>query len=146
MLDIGTHVFINYVLNRHRPSPTGYEKTSVGCYGTVKSIIDDEYYEVSIVSNVTDETLSGCIHKCELIDLGHHEPTYRVGDVVRICDMSEKEKEQYPPGWHSEMNKYIGQTVRIEGHLGRDNRYRLNGNGWTWHASNLEPISEFVGF
>lgn len=84
--------------------------------------------------------------------LGHHEPTYRVGDMVYICDISKGEKQQYPPSWCPEMDEYIGQTARVTGHVdrvchvGRNDYYQLEGNTWVWDASNLKPVSEFVGY
>lgn len=146
MLNIGTKVFINYVFRRHRPSPTGYEMNLERCYGTVKSLNDDEYYEISVVDKVTGETLSGCFHRYELVNLGYDEPAYQVGDMVRICDMSEEDKWNYPPGWRPEMGEYIGQTARVKSHVDRDNWYKLEGNDWVWCASNLEPAYEFIGY
>lgn len=146
MLEIGTKVFINYVFRRHRPRPTGYEINLERRYGTVKSLNDDGYYEISVVDNVTGETLSGCFHRYELVNLGHDEPVYRVGDMVRICDMSEEDKQNYPPGWRPEMGEYIGQTARVKSHVNRDNGYKLEGNDWVWYVSNLKPAIEFVGY
>lgn len=146
MLEIGTKVFINYVFRRHRPSPTGYEMNLERCYGTVKSLIHDEYYEISVVDKVTGETVCGCFHRYEFVNLGHNEPKYRVGDMVRICDMSEEDKRNYPPGWRDDMGEYIGQTARVKSHVNRDNFYKLEGNDWVWYTSNLKPISEFVGY
>lgn len=152
MLEIGTKVFINRVFRQHRPSPTGYERDSLNCYGTVKSVFDDDYYEVNVINNVTGELFAGCFYRHEMATLGHHEPTYRVGDMVYICDISKGEKQQYPPGWCPEMDEYIGQTARVTGHvdrvchMGRNDYYQLEGNTWVWDASNLKPVSEFVGY
>lgn len=49
------------------------------------------------------------------------------------------------------MDEYIGQTVRVTGHVDRTcyvdrNDYQLEGNTWVWDASNIEPPYEFVGF
>lgn len=66
--------------------------------------------------------------------------------MVHICDMSEEDKRNYPPGWCTEMGEYIGQTARVKSHVHRDNWYKLEGNDWVWYASNLKPVSEFVGF
>lgn len=66
MLEIGTKVFINYVFRQHRPRPTGHEMNLERRYGTVKSLNDDDYYEISVVDKVTGETLSGCFHRYEL--------------------------------------------------------------------------------
>ena len=60
--------------------------------------------------------------------------------------MSEEEKRNYRTGWNRQMEKYIGQTLRVTKHRGRHNTYNLEGNDWIWDASNLEPASEFVGF
>ena len=116
MLEIGTKVFINYVFRRHRPRPTGYEINLERCYGTVKSIIDDTYYEIRVADKVTGETVCGCFHRYEFVNLGHNEPKYRIGDMVRICDMSEEDKRNYPPGWRDDMDEHIGQVARIERH------------------------------
>lgn len=93
MLKVGTKVFITRVYRRHRSSPTGYEQDLVSCYGTVKSLVDDEHYEINVINNVTGETVCGCFYRHELVMLGHHEPIYRVGDMVHICDISDGEKE-----------------------------------------------------
>ena len=65
---------------------------------------------------------------------------------MRICDLSEEEKLQYPGGWYLYMDEHIGQTARIARHVGSDDLYQLEGNDWVWHTSNLKPISEFVGY
>lgn len=44
------------------------------------------------------------------------------------------------------MNKHIGQTARVKSHVNRDDWYKLEGNDWVWYASNLKPVSEFVGY
>ena len=66
--------------------------------------------------------------------------------MVRICAMSQEDKDQYPVGWNRQMDKYIGQTLRVKEHYRDYDSYRLEGNLWIWHADNLEPTSEFVGY
>lgn len=66
--------------------------------------------------------------------------------MVRICEMNQEDKDQYPVGWNHHMNTYIGQTLRVKEHYRDYDSYRLEGNCWIWHAVNLKPVSEFVGF
>lgn len=146
MWEVGAKVFIHNKLEGYRPSPTGCEQEMVNHYGTVVSLLDNAYCEISIINNSTGETLSGCFHKCEIVNLGHHEPTYRVGDMVRICNLSEEEKLQYPGGWYLYMEEHIGKTARIARHVGPNDLYQLEDISWIWHASNLKPVSEFVGY
>lgn len=146
MWEVGMNVFIYTKLEGYRPSPTGCEQEMVNHYGTVVSLLNDAYCEIRVTNKITGETLSGCFHKCELTNLGHREPTYRVGDMVRICDMSEDEKREYPGGWYLYMDEHIGKTARIARHVGSDDLYRLEDTSWIWHEVNLKPVSEFVGF
>ena len=146
MWEVGMNVFIHTKLEGYRPSPTDYEQQMVNHYGIVSRLLDNAYCEIRVTDKNTGETLLGCFHKCELVNLGLREPTYRVGDMVRICDLSEEEKLQYPSGWYLYMNEHIGQTARIARHVGSDDLYRLEGTSWIWHAVNLKPASEFVGY
>lgn len=146
MLKLGTHVFIKQTVGCGRPHSTGYEEDLVGCYGTV---VDDQHYNhytVEATDKVTGEPLLGSFLRNELHNLGPDEPSYRIGDMVRICEMSQEDKDQYPVGWNHHMNTYIGQTLRVKEHYSDFDSYRLEGNCWIWHAVNLKPISEFVGF
>lgn len=145
MWGLGTKVYIHTMLEGYRPYSTGWEIAMVNRYGAVTELINHGFCEVIVIDD-NGETISGCFHKCELVNLGHHEPTYKVGDTVRICDLSEEEKLQYPGGWYLYMDEYIGQTARIASHVGSDDLYQLEGTSWIWHASNLKPISEFVGY
>lgn len=145
MLKIGTHVYIRQTVGCGRPHLTGHEDL-VGCYGTV---VDDQhynYYTVEATDKVTGETLLGSFLRNELHNLGPDGSTYRVGDMVRICEMNQEDKDQYPVGWNHHMNTYIGQTLRVKEHYSDFDSYRLEGNCWIWHAVNLKPVSEFVGF
>ena len=146
MWEVGMNVFIHIKLEGYRPSPTGCEQEMVNHYGTVVSLLDNAYCEIRVTDKNTGKTLLGCFHKCELVNLGHREPTYRVGDRVRICDLSEEEKLQYPGGWYAHMDEHIGQTAPIARHVGSDDLYQLEGINCIWHASNLKPASEFIGF
>lgn len=115
------------------------------CYGTVTELFKHGFCKVSVTDD-KGETLSGCFHRCELVNLGQHEPTYRVGDTVRICGLSDEEKLQYPGGWYPHMDEHIGQTARIARHVGSNDMYQIEGVSSIWHASNLKPASEFVGY
>lgn len=146
MLKVGTHVYIRQTVGCGRPYLTGHEEDLVGCYGTV---VDDQhynYYTVEATDKVTGETLLGSFLRNELHNLGPDEPSYRIGDMVRICEMNQEDKDQYPVGWNHHMNTYIGQTLRVKEHYSDFDSYRLEGNCWIWHAVNLKPVSEFVGF
>lgn len=146
MLKIGTHVYIRQTVGCGRPHLTGHEEDLVGCYGTV---VDDQhynYYTVEATDKVTGETLLGSFLRNELHNLGPNGSTYRVGDMVRVCEMNQEDKNQYPVGWNRLMDKYIGLTARIVKHRVTDDAYELEGNDWIWHAVNLKPVSEFVGF
>lgn len=139
-------MFIHTKLECYRPSPTGCEQEMVNHYGTVVSLLNNAYCEIRVTNKITGETLSGCFHKGELTNLGPYWPTYRIGDMVHICNMSEEEKQKYPVGWNRLMDKYIGLTARIIKHRVTDDAYELEGNDWVWHAVNLKPVSEFVGY
>ena len=146
MLEIGTHVYIKQTVGCSRPHFTGHEEDLVGCYGTV---VDDKhynYYTVEATDKITGETLLGSFFQKELHDLGPDGSTYRVGDMVRICEMSQEDKDQYPVGWNCLMDKYIGQTLRIIEHWTIDDSYKLEGNSWKWYADNLVPETKFVGY
>lgn len=146
MLEVGTHVFIKQTIGCSRPHFTGHEEDLVGCYGTV---VDDKhynYYTVEATDKITGETLLGSFFKKELHDLGPDGSTYRVGYMVRICEMSQEDKHQYPVGWNRQMDKYIGKTLRVKEHYRDYDSYRLEGSPWIWHADNLAPEIEFVGY
>lgn len=145
MWGVGTKVYVFSKLGGYRPFSTGHEQLMVKCYGTVTELFNAGFCKVSVTDD-SGEALSGCFHKCELVNLGHHKPTYRVGDMVRICDLSEEEKLQYPGGWYIYMEEHIGQTARIARHVDSNDLYQLEGIDWIWHASNLKPASEFVGY
>lgn len=150
MWEIGTKVYVKRLSNYDRPYPTGFEKELVGCYGTITECVEgclgDYYYTVIDGNESMCDTLSGCFHPGELRNLGPHWPTYRIGDMVHICNMSEEEKQKYPVGWNRLMDKYIGLTARIVKHRVTDDAYELEGNDWVWHAVNLKPVSQFVGY
>lgn len=146
MWEVGMNVFIHTKLEGYRPSPTGCEQEMVNHYGAVVSLLDNAYCEIRITDKNTGDTLTGSFHRCELRNLGLRGPTYRVGDRVRICELSQDEKEQYPGGWCIYMDEHIGKTVRIAGHMNGEDAYKLEGVGWIWHATSLKPASEFVGY
>lgn len=142
MFEIGTKVFIDALPKYGHPHSTGYEHELIKCYGTVTGYVDDGYYMIT----VENDTASGIFHRYGLVNLGCEWPSYRVGEVVRVCDLSEEEKKKYPVGWNRRMEKYIGQLLRVTEHRRQYNTYSLEGNDWIWHANNLEPPYEFVGF
>lgn len=141
-MEIGTKVFVNELPKNSHPHSTGSEHELINCYGTVTGYVGDGYYTIT----AEDDMTSGIFRRYNLIYFGSNWPSYRVGEVVRVCGMSEEEKRNYRTGWNRQMEKYIGQTLRITEHRGRHNTYNLEGNDWIWDASNLEPVSEFVGF
>lgn len=146
MLKIGTHVFINRIIERERAHSTGNELDLIGQYGTVTDYPYNGYYTIEVVDDVTGEVLTGYFYHRELDDLGPDGSTYCIGDMVRICEMSQEDKDQYPVGWHRHMDKFIGQTLRITEHWTQYDSYKLEGNTWIWHANNLVPETEFVGY
>lgn len=150
MWKVGTKVYIRRLINCDRPYSTGFEKELIGCYGTVTECVEGllgEYrYTVIAGDEFISSTLSGSFRPGELKNLGPNWPTYRIGDMVRICDMSEEEKLKYPVGWNRLMDKSIGVTARVVAHQNVVDAYLLEGNDWVWHAVNLKPVSEFVGY
>ena len=150
MWEVGTKVYIRRLIKCDRPYSTGFEKELKGCYGTitecVEGLLGEYHYTVIVGDEFISGALSGSFRPGELANLGPYWPTYRIGDTVRICDMSKEEKMTYPPEWDTNMDQYIGQTTRVVGHTNRKDCYRLEGNDWIWHASNLEPASEFIGY
>lgn len=150
MWEVGTKVYIRRLLCCDRPYATGFEKELKGCYGTitecVEGLLGEYHYTVIAGDEFISSTLSGSFRPGELTNLGPYWPTYRIGDTVRICDVSEEEKQQYPVGWNRQMDKYIGVTARIVKHRVTDDAYELEGSDWVWHAVNLKPASEFVGY
>ena len=150
MWQVGTKVYIRRLINCDRPYSTGFEKELIGCYGIVTECVEgvpgEYHYTVIAGDEFISSTLSGYFRPGELTNLGPYWPSYRIGDMVRICDMSEEEKQKYPVGWNRLMDKYIGLTARIVKHRVTDDAYELEGNDWVWHAVNLKPVSEFVGY
>lgn len=116
MLNIGTKVFVKNLYKNDRPDTPYSIRSGL-------RFIEREY---------------GYIVDCA--------DKYRVGGRVRICDLSEEEKLQYPGGWYAHMGEHIGQTAPIARHVGSDDLYQLEGINCIWHASNLKPASEFIGF
>lgn len=102
MLKIGTKVFITRFLHSYRSYSSGCEEDLVGCYGEVEysntNSYGEIYYKVSVTDTKVNKTLLGYFHEYELVDLGSDWPKYRIGDTMRICNISEREKRQYPVG------------------------------------------------
>lgn len=146
MLDVGTTVYIKKLFKEDRPElpehSTGYERES----GYIRQDLGDDYY---LVESIIDDTM--CVaHKDELIDMTTYENRYKLGDEVRICQASEKEKEAFPKYIEEYVDlsvRYNGQVTRIEYVMNLiPDMYLLEGLPGVWHVMNLEPVSEFVGF
>ena len=88
-MEIGTKVFVNELPKNSHPHSTGSEHELINCYGTVTSYVGDGYYTIT----AEDNTTSGIFRRYDLIYFGSNWPSYRVGEVVRVCDMSEEEKK-----------------------------------------------------
>ena len=89
-MEIGTKVFVNELPKNSHPHSTGSEHELINCYGTVTSYVGDGYYTIT----AEDDTTSGIFRRYDLIYFGSNWPSYRVGEVVRVCDMSEEEKKK----------------------------------------------------
>lgn len=151
MLEVGTEVFIKKVFNdKNRPTrlPSGREKLTSYSISCRKAFITEHigrgYYSVS--NDKEGWNTIGIVHEDEMVNMETYEPKFKVGDMVRICQVSEEEKSRYLVGWVDEMDKYIGRTARIIETCGYPDTYHLEDIWWAWHAVNLEPASEFVGY
>lgn len=65
-----------------------------------------------------------------------------VGDYVRIEPLSEAQKQIYPYSWDFDMDKYIGNIIKIT-RISEGPRYRLEcDNGrYVWSDSHLKHIN-----
>lgn len=151
MLDVGTEVFIKKVFkDNNRPTrlPSGREMLtsySISCRKAyINEYIGQGYYSVS--SDQDGRDTLGIVHEDEMVNMEIYRPEFKVGDMVRICDVSEEEKKRYLVGWVDQMANYIGQTARVVETCDYPDTYNLEDIWWHWHAVNLEPLSEFVGY
>lgn len=151
MLEVGTEVFIKKVFkDENRPTrlPSGREiltSYNISCRKAfIKEHICHGYYSVS--NDKDDWNTLGIVHEDEMVNMETYKPKFKVGDMVRICDITENDKKRYLVGWVDEMDKHIGQTARVVDTDSYPDVYRLEDVWWNWHAVNLEPASEFVGF
>lgn len=145
-MKIGTKVHVNYLSAGRRVYSTGSEQDLVNHYGTVTRLLTHGYCTIEVADEVTGDILTGSFCGHELDNFGSDWPKYRIGDTMRICNISEREKRQYPVGWYNAMDEHIGQVARIERHGTEHNCYKLEGIGWIWHDSSLEPVYEFIGY
>ena len=151
MLDIGTEVFIKKVFkDENRPTrlPSGRKVTTSYTASCSKAFINEHigqgYYSVS--NDKDDWNTLGIVHEDEMVNMDTYRPKFKVGDMVRICDIRDEEKNRYLVGWVDKMDACIGQTARVVDTDSYPDVYRLEDVRWNWHAVNLEPASEFVGF
>lgn len=151
MLDVGTEVFIKKVFkdeNRLTRLPSGREILTSYGISCRKAFITEHigrgYYSVS--NDKDGWNTIGVVHEDEVVNMETYKPKFKVGDMVRICDISDEEKNRYLVGWVDEMDKYIGRTARVADTDSHPDVYRLEDVRWNWHAVNLEPVSEFVGY
>lgn len=151
MLEVGTEVFIKKVFrddNRPKRLLSGREITTSYTISCSKAFISEHisqsYYSVS--SDKDGWNTLGIVHEDEMVNMETYEPKFKVGDMVRICDISDSDKKRYMVGWVDEMDECIGQTARVSDTDSYPDVYRLEDVRWNWHAVNLEPASEFVGF
>lgn len=151
MLTVGTEVFIKKVFkDENRPTrlPSGREILTSYGISCRKAFITEHigrgYYSVS--NDKDGWNTIGVVHEDEMVNMETYKPKFKVGDMVRICDISDEEKNRYLVGWVDEMDKYIGQTARVSDTGNYPDTYHLEDVWWYWYAVNLEPASEFVGF
>lgn len=148
MLEVGVAVYVKTLFKEDRPElpehSAGYEHES----GYIRQDLGDDYF---LVESIIDDTM--CVaHKDELIDMTTYKNRYKLGDEVRICQASEKEKEKeaipkYIEEYVDLSARYNGQVTRIEYVMNLiPDMYLLEGLPGVWHIMNLEPVSEFVGF
>lgn len=142
MLEIGTKVYIKPIPEGNRSNrPDGwYEETYIEReFGYVEECLPNHYYSVSGGWNV-----NGVFHENELIDMTTHTNTYKIGDEIVIHDVYDK--ELYPPIWVEDMAKHVGETATITTICENPDHYKLSGNSYVWHASNLKPRVEYEAF
>ena len=142
MLEVGTKVYIKPIPEENRTNrPDGWhEETYIEReLGYVEECLPNHYYSVSGGWNV-----NGVFHENELIDMTMHTNTYKIGDEIIIQPVDDK--ELYPPIWVDDMAKHVGETATITSICENPDHYRLSGNSYVWHASNLKPIVEYEAF
>ena len=151
MLEVGTEVFIKKVFrdeNRPKRLLSGREiitSYNISCRKAfINEYIGQGYYSVS--NDKDGWNTIGIVHEDEMVNMDTYEPKFKVGDMVRICDISDEDKNRYLVGWVDQMDDYIGQTVCVVETCDYPDTYQLEDIWWNWHAVNLEPPSEFVGF
>ena len=117
MLDVGTKVSIQKLYKDDRPThlPSGRKiRTSYTTSCSMQYIseyIGQGYYTVKHGEYSMD--VSGIVHEDEMVNMETYEPKFKVGDMVRICDISDEEKSRYLVGWVDEMDNCVGQTARV---------------------------------
>ena len=98
------------------------------------------YYVESAIAGFT-----AYFHEDELISTETYVPEFKPGDKVIVIPLTDEEKEDYPVGWVLQMEDYVGETLIIE-RLSKPRTYFIEGCPYYWHASNLQPASEFIGY
>ena len=64
------------------------------------------------------------------------------GDMVLIEPLSEEQKRQYPHGWGSGMDRYLGCITTITRFYYNDEYYlECDGHQDAWSSIHLKPIS-----
>lgn len=142
MIEVGTEVYIKPIPEENRQKrPDGWQLENYleREYGQVEECLPNQYYRVSGICYA-----HGVFHENELIDITTHTNKYKVGDEVVIHDVDDK--ELYPPIWVDDMAKHVGETATITSICENPDHYRLSGNSYVWHASNLKPIVEYEAF
>lgn len=148
MLEVGTNVYVKKLHKDDRPMSLKHSVDFERHAGFIVQDLGDNYFLVE--DHVSDRR---CVaHKDELIDMSTYKQSYKIGDEVRIRQVSERVKEAFsdiinPDRYDGLSLQYNGQIARIE-HVMRlhPDIYLLEDIPGVWHVMNLEPISEFVGY
>lgn len=103
MLEVGTEVFIKKVFrddNRPKHLLSGRKVTTSYTASCSKAFINEhigqDYYSVSSDKDGWD--ILGIVHEDEMVNMETYEPKFKVGDMVRICDISDSDKKRYIVG------------------------------------------------
>ena len=142
MIEVGTKVYIKPIPEENRQKrPDGWHNENYleREIGQVEECLPNKYYSVSGICYA-----HGVFHEDELIDMTTHTDKYKIGDEIVIHDVYDK--ELYPPIWVEDLAKHVGETATIKSICENPDHYRLSGNSYVWHASNLKPIVEYEAF
>lgn len=144
MLEVGTNVFVKRQYKEDRPISATHSIYFELTDGVIAGCLGDGYYEVN--NPVRDDGAIHVIHEDEMVDMDTYKPKFKVGDKVRICDISVEEKRRYLVKWVEDMDDYIGQEAIVTEIHEWPDTYTLDDIMWTWHTVNLKYVSQFVGF